>query len=76
MHRRLVELWREFGESGELDVAVITGSGEAFCAGMDFKTFAPEYVGAHMPQALDLVPMGLGGITCGMHWLRSPSSRR
>ncbi len=72
MHHRLVAVWREFGACGDLDVAVITGNGEAFCAGMDLKTFVPEYVGADLQKMLDLVPVGLGGITRGMHWLRKP----
>ncbi|MEW5709348.1 MAG: enoyl-CoA hydratase/isomerase family protein [Pseudomonadota bacterium] len=72
VHHLLVEAWREFGRSADLDVAVITGNGGAFCAGMDLKTFVPEYVGADQQKVLDLVPVGLGGITRGMHWLRKP----
>src|SRR5712692_7709501 len=33
----LAEAWREFRDSAELEVAVFTGTGRAFCAGEDMK---------------------------------------
>jgi enoyl-CoA hydratase/carnithine racemase len=34
---RLAETWTEFRESSELEVAIFTGTGRAFCAGEDMK---------------------------------------
>jgi len=31
----LAEAWREFNDSAELEVAIFTGTGRAFCAGED-----------------------------------------
>src|SRR5918994_3831368 len=33
----LAEAWREFRDSDQLEVAIFTGSGRAFCAGEDMK---------------------------------------
>jgi enoyl-CoA hydratase/carnithine racemase len=37
MRTVLAETWTEFRHSGELEVAIFTGSGRAFCAGEDMK---------------------------------------
>jgi enoyl-CoA hydratase/carnithine racemase len=37
MRSRLAETWSEFRESSELEVAIFTGAGLAFCAGEDMK---------------------------------------
>src|SRR5579862_3216418 len=37
MRTRLAEVWTEFRHSGELEVAIFTGAGRAFCAGEDMK---------------------------------------
>src|SRR5712671_1773230 len=37
MRTRLAEAWTEFRRSNELDVAIFTGAGRAFCAGEDMK---------------------------------------
>jgi enoyl-CoA hydratase/carnithine racemase len=72
VHSLLLEAWREFEADDSLDVAVLTGNGDAFCAGMDLKKFVTEYVGADTRKVMNLVAMGLGGITRGMHRLRKP----
>jgi enoyl-CoA hydratase/carnithine racemase len=41
-HELLYDIWRDFRDDPELRVAVITGSGDAFTAGADLKTRAPE----------------------------------
>lgn len=33
----LAEAWNEFRDSGDLEVAILTGTGRAFCAGQDMK---------------------------------------
>jgi enoyl-CoA hydratase/carnithine racemase len=37
MRTRLAEAWTEFRRSSELEVAIFTGAGRAFCAGEDMK---------------------------------------
>jgi enoyl-CoA hydratase/carnithine racemase len=37
MRNRLAETWTEFRHSNELEVAIFTGTGRAFCAGEDMK---------------------------------------
>src|ERR1700758_2045425 len=37
MRTRLAETWREFRHNDELEVAIFTGTGRAFCAGEDMK---------------------------------------
>src|SRR5207248_2862970 len=37
MRTRLAEAWTEFRRSNELEVAIFTGAGRAFCAGEDMK---------------------------------------
>ena len=37
MRAELAEAWTEFRHSGELEVAIFTGAGRAFCAGEDMK---------------------------------------
>src|SRR3954470_18818039 len=37
MRTRLAETWTEFRRSNELEVAIFTGAGRAFCAGEDMK---------------------------------------
>lgn len=37
MRSRLAETWTEFREDNELEVAIFTGTGRAFCAGEDMK---------------------------------------
>ncbi len=38
----LAKAWRRFGEDPEAWVAIITGVGDAFCAGADLKSFIPQ----------------------------------
>ena len=37
MRTRLAEVWTDFRRSGEAEVAILTGTGRAFCAGEDMK---------------------------------------
>jgi enoyl-CoA hydratase/carnithine racemase len=39
----LCDIWRDFRDDPAVRVAVITGSGDAFTAGADLKTHAPEW---------------------------------
>jgi enoyl-CoA hydratase/carnithine racemase len=42
-HELLCDMWRDFRDDPGLRVAVITGTGDAFTAGADLKTHAPEW---------------------------------
>ena len=41
MHELLWETWEDFRDDDALDVAILTGAGDAFCAGADLKTYIP-----------------------------------
>jgi enoyl-CoA hydratase/carnithine racemase len=73
MHRRLREIWTDFRDDSRLRVAVVTGTGDAFCAGADLKTHVPEWANAGPSLARDKLPDGFaGGITRGLHRLYKP----
>ncbi len=64
--------WKDFNEDEEVDVAILTGTGDAFCAGADLKTFIPEWKGANALKVRENIPWGLGGITRGQHRIYKP----
>ena len=74
MHERLWEVWRDFRDDDDLQIAIVTGAGdEAFCAGADLKTHLPhwaEHADAMLPR--NKVADGLGGITRGLHRIYKP----
>lgn len=73
LHRLLIEAWADFRDDDALDVAILTGAGEAFCAGADLKTYIPPIVaGAGPAEIREIVELGLGGFTRGMHRITKP----
>src|SRR6202034_1305106 len=73
MHRRLREIWTDFRDDSRLRVAVVTGTGDAFCAGADLKTHVPAWAAAGPSLARDELRDGFaGGITRGLHRLYKP----
>jgi enoyl-CoA hydratase len=69
----LWEVWKEFNEDEELDVAIVTGAGQAFCSGADLKSFLPRWEHANMLDVRRNAARGIGGgITRGQHRISKP----
>lgn len=72
VHLALCDAWDRLERDDALDLAILTGTGDAFCAGMDLKKFVPEFVGAGPQKLMDWAKVGLGGLTRGYHWMEKP----
>ncbi len=73
LNRELWEVWQDFSGDDSLDVAILTGSAKAFCAGADLKTFIPKWENATMLDLRRNVSTGIGGgITRGQHRITKP----
>ncbi|GAB5469069.1 MAG: enoyl-CoA hydratase/isomerase family protein [Rhodospirillales bacterium] len=72
VHARLWEIWADFRDDPDLDVAILTGSGDAFCAGADLKSYMTRWPGATPEQVRANVADGLGGLTRGLHRIAKP----
>src|SRR6201999_1080523 len=74
MHEELCRIWADFHDDEDADVAILTGSGDAFCAGADLATYVPvNYVDASPSRVRAIVDLGLGGITRGLHRITKPT---
>src|SRR3954464_5346903 len=71
MQELLVETWTDFADDDEADVAIVTGAGDAFCAGADLKTYIPPIIKGEKPIR-DIVDLGFGGFTRGLHRIHKP----
>jgi len=65
MHEALCDIWRDFRDDPMLRVAVLTGAGDAFTAGADLKTHAPEWQTVGPMVGRERLEDGLCGITRG-----------
>src|ERR1700704_4917929 len=69
----LVKTWEDFRDDDSVDVAILTGTGDAFCSGADLKTFIPPWIESATPRRVrDNVATGLGGLTRGLHRIYKP----
>jgi enoyl-CoA hydratase/carnithine racemase len=73
MDRELKEVFADFADDDALDVAILTGAGDAFCAGADLKEFIPSFIGATPFRIRQVVESGLGGLTRGLHRIAKPT---
>ncbi|MGQ0845605.1 MAG: enoyl-CoA hydratase/isomerase family protein [Sporichthyaceae bacterium] len=71
-HEALKEIFVDFRDDPDLRVAVVTGRGEAFCAGADLKTHVPLWIADDGLLPRRKVTDGLGGITRGLHRIYKP----
>jgi len=72
MQDLLVEIWTDFRDDPDTDVAIVTGAGDAFCAGADLKTYIPPIITGGYPRIREIVDLGFGGFTRGLHDIRKP----
>jgi enoyl-CoA hydratase/carnithine racemase len=72
LHNALCAAWNDLEHDDSVDVVIITGTGDAFCGGMDLKTHVSSYVNATPRKIADWVKLGLGGTTRGKHRFSKP----
>jgi enoyl-CoA hydratase/carnithine racemase len=73
VHRAMIAAWADFAEDDSVDVAILTGAGNAFCAGADLKEYIPPIVIDQKPDDLrQIAELGLNGFTRGQHRIYKP----
>ena len=73
VHRGMIAAFADFAEDDAVDLAILTGAGDAFCAGADLKEYIPPIIADGGPDDIRaIVELGLNGITRGMHRIDKP----
>src|SRR4051794_25490979 len=72
-HDLLWQTWEDFARDDAVDVAILTGTGDSFCAGADLKSFIPAWLEASPRKVRDNVRTGIGGLTRGLHRIYKPT---
>lgn len=73
MHEELCRIWKDFRDDHDVDVAIVSGAAGTFCAGADLKTYVPaNYIDAAPSRVREIVDLGIGGLTRGLHKIRKP----
>jgi enoyl-CoA hydratase/carnithine racemase len=73
VHRAMIAAWADFAEDDSVDVAILTGAGDAFCAGADLKEYIPPIMTDSTPADLrEIAELGLNGFTRGQHRIYKP----
>jgi enoyl-CoA hydratase/carnithine racemase len=73
VHRAMIAAWADFAEDDSVDVAILTGAGEAFCAGADLKEYIPPIIAdGDITDIREIAELGLNGFTRGMHRIYKP----
>jgi enoyl-CoA hydratase/carnithine racemase len=73
VHHLMIEIWQDFADDDSVDVAILTGAGDAFSAGADLKTYIPPIIEDASPRRIrEIVDLGLNGFTRGLHRIPKP----
>jgi enoyl-CoA hydratase/carnithine racemase len=73
MDDRLREIWADFAHDDAVDVAIWTGTGDAFCAGADRNTWFQQWAGLSAAGVRrNAAGVGFGGLTRGSHRTGKP----
>jgi enoyl-CoA hydratase/carnithine racemase len=73
VHRAMIAAWADFAKDDAVDVAILTGAGDAFCAGADLKEYIPPIIAdSDATDIREIAELGLNGFTRGMHRIYKP----